>query len=48
MKPKKIVPIIGFLLILLIYICSIDAIPTNILLLKNEKLELSTLLRYNC
>lgn len=43
MKNKKIIPIIFFLLILLIYITNITAIPNNIILFKNEELNLGNI-----
>lgn len=42
MKKRKIIPIIIFLLILLIYVTNISAIPDSIILFKNEELNLGT------
>ncbi len=43
MKNKKIIPIICFLLVTLIYVTNITAIPNNIILLKNEELNLGNI-----
>lgn len=43
MKNKKIIPIIFFLLILLIYVTNITAIPDNIILFRNEELNLGNI-----
>ncbi len=43
MKNKKIIPIIFFLLVLLIYVTNITAIPNNIILFKNEELNLGNI-----
>lgn len=44
MKNKKIIPIIFFLLIILAYVTNITAIPNNIILFKNEELNLGNIL----
>lgn len=44
MKNKKIIPIIFFLLIILVYVTNITAIPNNIILFKNEELNLGNIL----
>ena len=43
MKNKKSIPIIFFLLIILIYVTNITAIPDNIILFKNEELNLGNI-----
>lgn len=43
MKNKKVIPIIFFLLILLIYVTNITAIPDNIILFRNEELDLGNI-----
>lgn len=43
MKNKKVIPIIFFLLVLLIYVTNITAIPNNIILFKNEELNLGNI-----
>lgn len=43
MKNKKVIPIIFFLLVLLIYVTNITAIPDNIILFKNEELNLGNI-----
>lgn len=43
MKNKKVIPIIFFLLIILIYVTNITAIPNSIILFKNEELSLGNI-----
>lgn len=43
MKNKKIIPIIFFLLVILIYVTNITAIPNSIILFKNEELNLGNI-----
>lgn len=43
MKNKRIIPIIFFLLVLLIYVTNITAIPNSIILFKNEELNLGNI-----
>lgn len=44
MKNKKVIPIIFFLSIILMYVTNITAIPNNIILFKNEELNLGNIL----
>lgn len=44
MKNKKIIPIIFFLLIILVYVTNITAIPSNVILFKNEELNLGNII----
>lgn len=43
MKNKKIIPIIFFLLVILMYVTNITAIPNDIILFKNEELNLGNI-----
>lgn len=43
MKNKKIIPIIFFLLVILMYVTNITAIPDSIILFKNEELNLGNI-----
>ncbi len=43
MKNKKIIPIIFFLLVILMYVTNITAIPNNVILFKNEELNLGNI-----